>query len=48
MNPSPLKNKLEQCSTGPFYKANFSISHLGSGTLHPFSECLHGIGGVWG
>ncbi len=33
MDPSPLKNKLEQCSAGPFYKTNFSIGHRGGGTL---------------
>lgn len=33
MSPSPLKRKLEQCSTGPFYKTDFSIGHRGGGTL---------------
>lgn len=33
MNPSPLKEKLEQCSDGPFYKTDFSIGHRGGGTM---------------
>jgi glycerophosphoryl diester phosphodiesterase len=33
MSPGPLKQKLEQCSAGPFYKTNFSIGHRGGGTL---------------
>lgn len=33
MSDSPLKRRLEQCSTGPFYKTNFSIGHRGGGAL---------------
>jgi len=33
MSPSPLKQKLESCADGPFYKTKFSIGHRGGGTL---------------
>ncbi|HKP57577.1 MAG TPA: glycerophosphodiester phosphodiesterase family protein [Polyangiales bacterium] len=33
MSPSPLKQKLESCADGPFFKTNFSIGHRGGGTL---------------
>ncbi len=33
MSASPLKQQLQQCSAGPFYKTDFSIGHRGGGTL---------------
>ena len=33
MRPGPLKEKLERCSEGPFFKTDFSIGHRGGGTL---------------
>jgi glycerophosphoryl diester phosphodiesterase len=33
MSNSPLKQKLQQCGSGPFYKTDFSIGHRGGGTL---------------
>ena len=33
MSPSKLKEKLESCSEGPFYKTDFSIGHRGGGAL---------------
>lgn len=35
MDKSPLKMKLSQCSTGPFQRTNFSISHRGAPLLFP-------------
>src|SRR5688572_29555005 len=33
--PSPLKNRLEQCSEGPFRKSDFSIGHRGAALQFP-------------
>jgi glycerophosphoryl diester phosphodiesterase len=33
MRPGPLKEKLERCGDGPFFKTDFSIGHRGGGTL---------------
>ena len=33
MSPSRLKDTLEQCSEGPFYKTDFSIGHRGGAAL---------------
>jgi len=33
MQPSPLKDALLKCSSGPFHKTDFSIGHRGGGTL---------------
>ena len=33
MSSGPLKNKLEQCKAGPFYKTDFSIGHRGGAAL---------------
>lgn len=33
MAQSPLKDKLQSCEKGPFYKTKFSIGHRGGGTL---------------
>ena len=30
MDDSPLKTKLQQCESGPFYRSKFSISHRGA------------------
>lgn len=35
MEQSLLKNKLKQCSNGPFYKTNFSIGHRGAALQFP-------------
>ena len=33
MSPGKLKEKLQSCSEGPFYKTDFSIGHRGGGAL---------------
>ena len=35
MKPSDLKNALQQCSEGPFYKTDFSIGHRGAALQFP-------------
>lgn len=35
MSPSPLKNKLQSCSEGPFRKSDFSIGHRGAPLQFP-------------
>jgi glycerophosphoryl diester phosphodiesterase len=35
MQPSDLKTALQQCSSGPFYKSNFSIGHRGAALQFP-------------
>jgi glycerophosphoryl diester phosphodiesterase len=35
MAPSPLKERLEQCSEGPFEKSDFSIGHRGAALQFP-------------
>ena len=35
MDPSPLKNKLQSCSEGPFSKTDFSIGHRGAALQFP-------------
>lgn len=35
MDESPLKEELEQCANGPFYKSNFSIGHRGAPMQFP-------------
>jgi glycerophosphoryl diester phosphodiesterase len=35
MDDGPLKERLEQCKTGPFRRTNFSIGHRGAGLQFP-------------
>ena len=35
MNESPLKQKLQSCTKGPFKKSNFSIGHRGAALMFP-------------
>lgn len=35
MDESPLKEQLQQCSEGPFYKTDFSIGHRGAPLQYP-------------
>lgn len=35
MEDGPLKDKLQQCSEGPFYKTDFSIGHRGAPMQYP-------------
>ncbi|WP_233054006.1 glycerophosphodiester phosphodiesterase family protein [Motilimonas cestriensis] len=35
MQSSPLKTKLEQCASGPFYRSDFSIGHRGAALQFP-------------
>jgi len=34
-DPSPLKDKLEQCKDGPFRRSDFSIGHRGASLQFP-------------
>jgi glycerophosphoryl diester phosphodiesterase len=35
LRPGPLKERLEQCSAGPFHKSDFSIGHRGAALQFP-------------